>query len=133
VTNGKSVADKLLIRPGASLWLSQPSRAEMIRPLPANVQIKDAPAEAEVAIVFAEDARGLSETMDREADELAQARLLWVAYPKANRADIDRDSLWPILAEYGLRPVSQVSVDDVWSAIRFRPLKEGEAPFTGGR
>jgi len=32
-----------------------------------------------------------------------------------------------------MRPVSQVSVDEVWSALRFRPLREGEAPFTGGR
>jgi hypothetical protein len=26
-----------------------------------------------------------------------------------------------------------VAVDEVWSALRFRLLKEGEAPFTGGR
>jgi hypothetical protein len=32
-----------------------------------------------------------------------------------------------------MRPISQVAVDEVWSALRFRPLKEGEAPFTGGR
>jgi hypothetical protein len=56
-----------------------------------------------------------------------------VAYPKGGRADINRDSLWPILAEDGFRPVSQVALDDTWSALRFRPLKAGEAPFTGGR
>ena len=32
-----------------------------------------------------------------------------------------------------MRPISQVAVDEVWSALRFRPLKEGEAPFTGGQ
>jgi hypothetical protein len=32
-----------------------------------------------------------------------------------------------------MRPVTQVSVDEVWSALRFRPLKDGEAPFRGGR
>jgi hypothetical protein len=37
------------------------------------------------------------------------------------------------LGELGLRPVTQVSIDQVWSALRFRPLKQGEAPFTGGR
>ena len=41
--------------------------------------------------------------------------------------------LWPILAVFGLRPISQVAVDEVWSALRFRPYREGEAPFTGGR
>jgi hypothetical protein len=55
-----------------------------------------------------------------------------VAYPKGNRADINRDSVWPILAEHGLRPIAQVSVDEVWSALRFRPLKPGEEQFKGG-
>ena len=45
---------------------------------------------------------------------------------------MNRDTLWPILAEYGLRPISQVAVDEVWSALRFRPLREGEAPFAPG-
>jgi hypothetical protein len=58
---------------------------------------------------------------------------LWVAYPKGGRVDIDRDTLWPIVAELGLRPISQVAIDDVWSALRFRPLTEGEEQFSGGR
>jgi len=36
-------------------------------------------------------------------------------------------------AEFGMRPISQVAIDDVWSALRFRVLRTGEAPFTGGR
>jgi hypothetical protein len=58
--------------------------------------------------------------------------VLWVVYPKDNRTDLNRDSLWPILAAHGLRPITQVAVDDVWSALRFRPLKPGEPPFSGG-
>jgi hypothetical protein len=37
------------------------------------------------------------------------------------------------VGEYGLRPIGQVAIDEIWSALRFRPLKPGEAPFTGGR
>jgi hypothetical protein len=37
------------------------------------------------------------------------------------------------MAEHGMRPVSQVAVDEEWSALRFQALREGEAPFTGGR
>jgi len=59
--------------------------------------------------------------------------VLWVAYPKGNKSDTDRDTLWPIVGEYGLKPNAQVAVDEVWSALRFRPPKEGEPPFTGGR
>jgi hypothetical protein len=31
---------------------------------------------------------------------------------------------WGLLAEAGLRPVTQVSVDEVWSALRFRPIEQ---------
>jgi hypothetical protein len=31
-----------------------------------------------------------------------------------------------------MRPITQVAVDDVWSALRFRPLRAGELGFTGG-
>ena len=31
------------------------------------------------------------------------------------------------------RPTSQVSVDEVWSAMRFRANEPGEAPFADGR
>ena len=58
---------------------------------------------------------------------------MWVAYPKGNRTDLNRDSLWPILGEFGMRPISQVAIDEVWSALRFRPLADGEPPFTGER
>jgi hypothetical protein len=32
-----------------------------------------------------------------------------------------------------MRPNSQVALDDIWSALRFRPLQPGEEPFTGGK
>lgn len=41
-------------------------------------------------------------------------------------ADINRDSLWRILAEYEMRPIAQITVDETWSALRFRMLREGE-------
>ena len=67
------------------------------------------------------------------APDLGRPSAFWIAYPKGNRADINRDSLWPILSAYGMRPISQVAIDDTWSALRFRALEPGEAPFTGGR
>jgi hypothetical protein len=48
---------------------------------------------------------------------------LWFAYPKktgAIRTDITRDHGWTPLAEAGLIPVTQVAIDDTWSALRFR-------------
>ena len=53
-----------------------------------------------------------------ERDDLA-----WIAYPKAGRleTDLNRDALRDLLVERGVRPVRQIAIDDVWSALRVRP------------
>jgi len=129
----RSVAEKLLIKPGTTLWSSDDARLELVEPLPAGVRRVDAPEQAATALVFADDAASLRDLLATHQERFARPDVLWVAYPKGNRTDINRDSLWPILSELGLRPVTQVSIDQVWSALRFRPLRQGEAPFTGGR
>lgn len=129
----KTVAQKLLLKPGTSVWLSHPDRVNLIEPLPEDVQLAPELEEASVGLVFTEDEASLRAILDAQKERLAQPNILWVAYPKANRIAVNRDSLWPILTEYGMRPNGQVAIDDVWSALRFRPIKEGEAPFTGGR
>ena len=50
--------------------------------------------------------------------------ILWISYPKGSsgvETDVNRDTLWADLLGKGIRPVTQVSIDNVWSAIRFRP------------
>lgn len=129
----KSVAEKLLIEPNTTVWWSDASCLSVIEPLPEGVRTVERPGEATTALVFANDAASARDVVTAHRDQLARPATFWVAYPKANRTDINRDSLWPILAEFGMRPVGQVALDDVWSAMRFRALKDGEAAFTGGR
>ena len=129
----KTIAEKLLIKPNTSLWLSDPAHAGRVAPLPDGVTLADGPDGATTALLFVESAEAARALLDAHRDQLAQPSVLWVAYPKANRANINRDSLWPILVDYGLRPIGQVALDDVWSAMRFRPLKPGEEQFTGGQ
>ncbi len=50
--------------------------------------------------------------------------LLWIAYPKGGskiRTDINRDRLWDATSKTGWRPVRLVAMDEIWSAMRFRP------------
>jgi uncharacterized protein YbdZ (MbtH family) len=52
---------------------------------------------------------------------------MWVSYPKKSskvKTDISRDAGWEIMAENSLRPVTQVSIDKTWSALRFRPVEQ---------
>ena len=52
---------------------------------------------------------------------------LWMAYPKGTfkkqATDINRDHGWDPVESAGFRRVSQVAIDDTWSALRFRNEK----------
>lgn len=97
----KTVATKLQIKPGTSLWMSHPERVEIVGPLPDDARVVADLGQATAALVFADDAGAVRAVLDAHREHLAGPGLLWVAYPKGNRTDINRDSLWPILAEYG--------------------------------
>jgi hypothetical protein len=129
----KTVAQKLLIKPAATLWVSSEEHLTRLVPLPEGVSRVATPSEATAAVLFVADEASLRDALATNGPDLARVPTLWVAYPKGGRADINRDTLWPIVAELGLRPITQVAVDDVWSALRFRQLADGEAQFAGGR
>lgn len=81
------------------------------------------PASADAVVVFV---RTAAELRKHGGPAVAAARrdvLAWVAYPKGGRlgTDLNRDTLAALLMEEGVRPVRQVAIDDVWSALRFRP------------
>ncbi|MFD1934959.1 MULTISPECIES: hypothetical protein [Nonomuraea] len=129
----KTTADKLLLKPGTSFWVSDPDRRALVGPLPDGVTDAPSPDTAGVALVFGDDAAAVRQVLGKHAADITKPPVVWIAYPKGNRSDINRDTLWPIAGEYGLRPNGQVAIDDTWSALRFRALKPGEPPFTGGR
>jgi hypothetical protein len=125
--SAKTTAEKLLIKPETTLWASDPGKARLLGPLPEGVREVRGPGEASTALLFADDEDALRGLLaSRTASEFAAPAAAWVAYPKGNRTDINRDTIWAILAEHGMRPVTQVAIDETWSALRFRPLKPGE-------
>ena len=76
-------------------------------------------------LVFASDSKTLNAD-GKPAIEAAKAdRLSWIAYPKAGQlgTDLNRDKLWQLMEPFGIGAVRAVSIDDTWSALRFRPEK----------
>jgi hypothetical protein len=53
--------------------------------------------------------------------------ILWFCYPKKTsgkfRSDIDRDHGWNTLNSAGFHGIRMVSIDDDWSALRFRNIR----------
>jgi hypothetical protein len=122
----KTTAEKLQIKPNTTFWCSDARHAGLIGPLPPGVTLAKSMGEAGGAVLFAADAASLRHALEANRADLAKPAAFWVAYPKANKTDINRDSLWPILGEFGMRPNSQIAIDGTWSALRFRALKPGE-------
>ncbi len=51
--------------------------------------------------------------------------VLWFAYPKGTskiKTDINRDTIRMTGEEFGITAVTAISIDDTWSALRFRPI-----------
>ncbi len=51
--------------------------------------------------------------------------VLWFAYPKGTskvKTDINRDTIRVTGEEFGITTVSAISIDETWSALRFRPM-----------
>ena len=127
----KTVADKLLIKPDSTVWFSDAGGVALIGGLPDGATTVTTLAQASVAVLFAGDADSTRALLAKHAANLTRPSALWVAYPKGNRTDINRDTLWPLLSGYRMRPISQIAIDDTWSALRFRPLADGEPDFAG--
>jgi len=128
----KTLAEKLQIKPHSTVWLSHPAHLPLLTPMPEGVRESDSLATSSTAVLFAESAAEARKLLAEHADDLAKPGAFWIAYPKGNKADINRDTLWPIVADFDMRPNAQVAIDDRWSALRFRPNKAGEGRFVGG-
>jgi hypothetical protein len=115
------VSSKLQLKPGKSVAILNPPPGLV---LPGVVAAATAAgADAVVAFVIRQDDLGSAE----QGVAAARAdRLAWIGYPKGGRigTDLNRDRLVAALVGRGLQPVRQVSIDDTWSALRFRPAKQ---------
>lgn len=74
-------------------------------------------------LVFAASRRDLKPNEPKIVESARADRLTWVAYPKAGQkgTDLNRDILARQLGANGIQTVRAISIDDVWSALRFRP------------
>jgi hypothetical protein len=81
------------------------------------------PDTADVVVAFVRSTAELGTVAVPAIEAARRDQLAWIAYPKAGRlgTDLNRDILAHSVADQGVRPVRQVAIDDVWSALRFRP------------
>lgn len=116
------LAAKLQIKPGQRL--AQLSGTGDVPVVAAEGVTKvDVPEEADVIVAFVHSRADLDTVAAPAIDAARRDELAWIAYPKAGQlgTDLNRDTLSKALADRGVRPVRQIAIDEVWSALRFRP------------
>ena len=97
----------------------------MLDPLPAGASVVtsgDGPFD--VVHGFARDAEELVRVVPVALAALKPGGMLWFAYPKGSSGiptDLSRDVGWSALTARGWEGVRQIAIDEIWSALRFRP------------
>ena len=96
---------------------------------PAGVDLDDVTtttsAKAEALLIFVKTLAEVDAKCAPLIEAAKEDRIAWAAYPKAGQLDTDlnRDILWKHLLKQDIQGIRQISIDSVWSAIRFRPGK----------
>ena len=76
------------------------------------------------AIAFISKKEELENYFSQVLNVLEEDAVLWFCYPKMSSrnfsSEISRDKGWEILNEKGFQTVRAVSIDEDWSALRFR-------------
>ena len=82
-------------------------------------------AQADGIIAFVTTLADVKANAGPVIDAAKDDRIAWLAYPKAGQlgTDLNRDVLWRHMLGKGVQGVRQIAIDDVWSAMRFRPKK----------
>ena len=111
---------KLQIKPGQKVAVVAAGTGA---PVVGGVDIVQKPEDADVVVAFVLTRADLEGVAAPAVEAARQDKLAWIAYPKARQlgTDLSRDLLARAVAGSGIRPVRQVAIDDVWSALRFRP------------
>lgn len=85
---------------------------------------EDESTKYQFTVLFAKNKADVDRLAKSTIDNTEFDSIFWISYPKGGasiKTDINRNKLWELMKPYGYRPVSQVSIDNEWSAMRFRP------------
>jgi hypothetical protein len=115
----KTVLQKLGYKPGTTGWV-----VGMPTALAAEVDLStERTGDPATMIGFVSSAAELTDRLATMLPHYRRGAALWFAYPKKSgriKSDIDRDHGWEALKTHDLLPVTQIAVDDDWTALRFR-------------
>lgn len=121
----RTTAEKLQIKPNIELLLgpSTPELRGLLDPLPEGVRVVEGIDRDThgVAVMFAHNREDLDALLTETLPLLTSPKAIWIAYPKGNRSDINRDSIWKRAEESGWTLNANISLSNTWSTVRLKP------------
>jgi len=118
---------KLYIKAGMRLLVLSPPPGflERLGPAPTGSPVETSPSGQYGAVLaFVKGRKEAAEAAAAALPAIGTEGLLWMAYPKGTskiKTDINRDAGWEPLWQAGLTAIAAISIDETWSALRFRP------------
>jgi hypothetical protein len=127
VSDSKTPAAKMrMTRDMSVALLHAPDGIEALLGIVEPVTRIEDPAAADFVLVFATAQAEAEERLSALAPSIGPKTVAWLAYPKGSKAaghDMSRDTVWRFAETIGLRLVSNVAIDETWSALRMRPAE----------
>ena len=131
------LAKKLLIKPGKR-WLfhnAPPNYLELLEPLPDGITTEINPNGYFDGIqLFVINSGDIVDALALIRPFLKPETIFWITYPKKSsgiKTDLEMMGSWDEPARYGLRVVTSMSVNETWTALRFR--EEGLSKLSDSR
>ena len=119
-----TLVQKLQLKAGQSLKLVNPPAGYENFLASETINVAGS---ADAVLLFVNSLAELEQVVPPAFKSVSADALVWVAYPKGSsgvKTDVNRDKLWDALKPTGWRPVRQIAMDHVWSALRFRPAEK---------
>lgn len=109
---------------GTLLIVNAPAEYEAILKDIAHDTTAQAGKKYDFVQVFATRQDELEKLCEQIKDAGKYDCLFWACYPKGTgkiKSDIKRETVWTALELAGVQAVTQIAIDDTWSALRGRP------------
>jgi hypothetical protein len=125
----KSLAQKLFLKSGQTAVFVNPPKGFLasMSDFPTGVAVLENPDRpVDFIQLFVANRKELEAQLPRLKTALKPNGLLWITYYKGTshfKTDINRDSIFAYALTLGLQGVAMISIDEDWSAGRFKLIK----------
>ena len=121
-----ALARKLKIKQGKGILVVNPPSGylDQLKPLPEGVELVMEPeGHFDLVQLFVQDSAASGGLLPSILQSLKEDSIFWVSFPKRSskiQTDLSRNRGWDALHKAGYKGVALISIDDTWSAMRFR-------------